>query len=314
MSRNEHAEETEVRLEPCVLTTPCMPWREDCTLAEDILRREVRRLLNDGFENLYIFGTAGEGYAVTDDMFRQAAAIFHEEMQASKGLRQLGVIAMSVPQVKARIDMGLETGFRMFQISLPPWGAVNDREMYGFFDAVLGAYPAATFMHYNISRGRRVITAAEYAKIAAAHPNLVAIKHGLASPRETVNLLTRAPELCHFFTELGYAYASLLGRCGLLVSVSIIAPAAARELFAAGQRQDARALARMTITWSKVLELVMECAASGQHMDGAYDKLFAKLADPDFPLRLLPPYQGSTDEEFRHFAAKIREHWPGEAG
>ncbi|MCI0622857.1 MAG: hypothetical protein L0387_14565 [Acidobacteria bacterium] len=32
-------------------------------------------------------------------------------------------------------------------------------------------------------------------------------------------------------------------------------------------------------------------------VDGAYDKLYAWLRDPSFPLPLLPPYQGFSDAE-----------------
>ncbi len=40
--------------------------------------------------------------------------------------------------------------------------------------------------------------------------------------------------------------------------------------------------------------------APGPHMDGAYDKMLVKLGMlPDFPLRLLSPYRGFTDDDYR---------------
>ena len=40
----------------------------------------------------------------------------------------------------------------------------------------------------------------------------------------------------------------------------------------------------------------------GPHMDGAYDKMLVKLRmSPDFPLRLLSPYTGFTDDDYRTF-------------
>ena len=48
----------------------------------------------------------------------------------------------------------------------------------------------------------------------------------------------------------------------------------------------------------------------GDRIDGAYDKLFAKMSDPDFPLTMLPPYAGSTDEEFRSFVRLLGERLP----
>ena len=57
------------RYRPCILATCCVPWREDFTFAEDIFRRSVRHLRAQGLRDLYIFGTAGEGYAVTEKQF-----------------------------------------------------------------------------------------------------------------------------------------------------------------------------------------------------------------------------------------------------
>ena len=125
-----------------------------------------------------------------------------------------------------------------------------------------------------------------------------------------LELLARAPELCHFMTEFDFAYASPFGRCGLLASLSTVSPRRCHELFAAGQRADAAALVEMTRKCAALRDLVLGSLNSGQHMDGAYDKLYAKLADPEFPLRLLPPYQGATDEEFRAFAERLRAELP----
>jgi hypothetical protein len=40
--------------------------------------------------------------------------------------------------------------------------------------------------------------------------------------------------------------------------------------------------------------------APGPHMDGAYDKMLVKLGMlPEFPLRLLSPYQGFTEDDYQ---------------
>lgn len=41
-------------------------------------------------------------------------------------------------------------------------------------------------------------------------------------------------------------------------------------------------------------------------IDGSYDKLFEKMYEPDMPLRLLPPYIGSSDEEYHNFVRLLR--------
>jgi hypothetical protein len=45
------------------------------------------------------------------------------------------------------------------------------------------------------------------------------------------------------------------------------------------------------------------------HMEGAYDKMFIKLHDPAFPLRLLPPYVSAGAAAFERFRAAIPEGW-----
>jgi dihydrodipicolinate synthase/N-acetylneuraminate lyase len=290
-----------MRLEPCILGTACLPWNPDFTLAEEIFRREIQSLLAHGLKDLYLFGTAGEGHAVTDRQFRRAGEIFFEETRSGSGLRQLGIIAQSVSQVRERIEIGLAIGFRFFQISLPSWGRLNDREMFGFFDQILGSYPQVRFLHYNILRGLRKLTGKEYARIAGDHPNLVATKSGGRNIGEDLGFMVHAPELCHFFTELDFAYASLFGPCGLLVSISALDFEKARMLFSAGQKKDSAALVSFSLQIQKMLALIFAACRSGQHMDGAFDKIYCKSRLAEFPLRLLPPYQGSSDEEFEEF-------------
>ena len=45
-------------------------------------------------------------------------------------------------------------------------------------------------------------------------------------------------------------------------------------------------------------------------MDGAYEKMLAKVLDPAMPLRLLPPYQGVTDGGFNQFMERVRAELP----
>ena len=51
-------------------------------------------------------------------------------------------------------------------------------------------------------------------------------------------------------------------------------------------------------------------ALGGNRIDGAYDKCFSKLLDLRFPLSLLPPYTGASDEAFAQFLAAVAEHHP----
>jgi hypothetical protein len=46
------------------------------------------------------------------------------------------------------------------------------------------------------------------------------------------------------------------------------------------------------------------------HIDGAYDKVVHKIAEPDYPLALLPPYEGAGEEAYLRYKATLTEHYP----
>ena len=110
-------------------------------LDEALFRHEVATLLSAGYSHLYVFGTAGEGYAVDDAQFEQVARVFVDEMRAGGAEPMVGVISLSLETILERIAFARDNlGVRLFQISLPSWGALEDAEVRTFFDTVLGTY------------------------------------------------------------------------------------------------------------------------------------------------------------------------------
>src|SRR5437762_11551606 len=91
------------RLPPAILATCCVPWNEDYSLAEDIFRRTVRLLFEKLTPDLYIFGTAGEGYAVSDAQFTAVCRAFQAELADTAARPMVGVISLSLPTIIERI-------------------------------------------------------------------------------------------------------------------------------------------------------------------------------------------------------------------
>jgi hypothetical protein len=69
---------------------------------------------------------------------------------------QVGIIALSTAQYVERIAIAYRMGCRMFQISLPSWGTLSDREAFRCIADVCEAYPDCRFLHYNLFRARRL--------------------------------------------------------------------------------------------------------------------------------------------------------------
>ena len=154
--------------------------------------------------------------------------------------------------------------------------------------------------------------------LAAAWP-LAARAQQLAVPVigllgvETPTLQARQLSAFHRgLSETGYVFGSQIGPCGLLVSISTTNAAEARAHFAAGRRGDIATLMRNQGELQDMIEKLLVLAADGARIDSAYDKILWKLHDPEFPLRLLPPYEAAhptAAEDFHRFLAATYPHW-----
>ena len=298
------------RYPQCILATCCVPWNKDFTFAEGIFRRQVRHLISQGIRDLYIFGTAGEGYAVSDRQFDEITRVFLDETRAPDVQSMIGVISLSLTTVIERIERARALGARRFQLSLPSWGALRGSELDVFFRETCGRFPDCEFLHYNLQRAQRLITPSEYGRLAECHPNLVATKNSTTDTQRLRGLLTEAPQLQHFITEAGFAEASMMGECGLLISVMNTNPALGRVYFDAGCRRDGTALAETGREASELIAELLKLVGPETHMDGAFDKIYCRVNDPQFPLRLLPPYAGTTEAVFEQFTQLLKKKYP----
>lgn len=260
--------------------------------------------------HLYIFGTAGEGYAVDDEQFAEITGEFQAEVTAGGGQPMVGVISLSLPTIVRRIAIARELGVRRFQISLPSWGALADAEVDAFFAHTCGRFPDCEFLHYNLLRTKRLLTPDEYARLADRHPNLVATKNSTDAIGRLAGLMRTASQLRHFFTETGFSYASRLGECGLLASASTLNHRRCRELFDAARNGDAAKLTAFDEELRAVTQELLAAVGAGPHMDGAFDKLLWRLHDDRFPLRLLPPYLGADESAVGQFIEGVRTRAP----
>jgi dihydrodipicolinate synthase/N-acetylneuraminate lyase len=287
------------RYPQAILVACPSPWDQQFELVEEIFREEVRQVLAAGFQHLYVFGTGGEGYAVDTRRFRQIVDLFYEETRAPDLNPMVGVIGLSTAQIVERIEYAHDIGFRIFQISLPSWGPLNDGDLLRFFADTCGQFPDSRFLHYNLPRTKRVLTGRDYARIIPEVPNLVATKTtggGIAAAEE---LIRYSSELQHFMGEGNFPHGSMFGECSLLASYAELSPRMTNALFEAGRTRDAGKLMRLQHAFQTMSTDLWAQPAPGPHMDGAYDKMLVKLGMlPEFPLRLLSPYQGFTEADY----------------
>ena len=91
------------RFPSTILATAVIPWDEEYRFQENLFRRQVR-LLRDGLTPyIYLFGTAGEGYAVSDQQFDAIVDAFRDEMLPGAH-PMVGVINLSLQTIIERIE------------------------------------------------------------------------------------------------------------------------------------------------------------------------------------------------------------------
>ena len=298
------------RYHRAILVSCEIPWNDVEELLEDVFRQEVRATL-ENFNNLYIFGTAGEGHAVTLTQFRDIAQIFWDETNRAGVHTMVGCIGMSTAQVVERVAVAHDIGFRMFQIVLPPWGVLSDREYITYFEDVCGSFPDSEFLHYNLRRAGRILQATDYMRIEQVAPNLVATKTTRSDPSETASLVTKT-ELQHFLGEANFTFGCLYGECSLLSSTAPMFPSRTRQFFQYGLNGQFEQLFRLEVEMSKAMEAFFAPATQvdTERIDGAWDKMIVRAGGINMPLRLLSPYHGFDLETFEACLASLKERYP----
>jgi len=288
------------------------PWDDDERLDEPMFRRATRHALNAGFEQLYVFGTAGEGYAVDTPRFGRVVEVFADELAGTETTWIIGVIGLSSANVIERVALAHELGARAFQISLPSWSTLNDEEVITYFETVCGAFDDSTFMHYNTERVGRIVDGALYSRIIDRVPNLVATKTMTSDLGTVAGVVRDTPELMHFLGEQSIAYGSLFGDVALLGTFGALAPEQSWELLGAAREGHHREAAEIGAWFGRLSADLFAPLFADRRVDGAYDKTIQKLSRgmDDFPLRMLSPYRTVSDDEFAGAVETLRRGYP----
>lgn len=292
-----------------VITSAVIPWTEDYKMDERIFREEIKAMLERGLKHIYLFGTGGEGYAVTDEQYEEIVAIFAEEMKLTESYPMVGLISLSYNTIIKRIKIAINYGIKDFLLAMPSWGALTDEEMRKFFVDVCGSFPDCRFLNYNLLRAKRLITANEFEDLAKEIPNFVGAKFCSKDFFVVRDISTNQSGLTFFVNEIAFIHGNWLGECGVLSAVGNCNIKRTLEFFNATMNGDIETSMKLSKELAGVHKGLSICCSKGK-MDGAYDKLYAKLINPEFPLRLLPPYTGFSDEEFESFRLYIKNNYP----
>ena len=290
-----------------MMCAACIPWTNDFQFDEASFRSEVKHLVDNAVKSIYIFGTAGEGYALNTKVFSQIVGVFLDECSKGENVMPMtGIISTSMMEILERIEIARDLGCKDFQIALPCWGALSNEEVVDFFKLVCNKFSDCRFIHYNNgARSKKLCTIDLYMKLAKEVDNLVAVKYSTSNTYEIYNTVKSDSPITFFLVDSGgYTYGSMVGTCGFLNSFASVDMNLAWKYFYAGQNNQYKKLFELD-QFYKELEACFSFIDRDM-IDSAYDKVIEKVANSDFNHFLFPPYKGLTDQEFAIVDKKMK--------
>jgi len=282
-----------------------IPWTHNGTLLREQLREVIHKLVKETCDGLYLFGTSGEGYAASDDEFREIVEIFVETTEDFTGFRQVGCFGLSSDQVKRRCRIVVENGLDSAQITLPFWKELNDLELAKYFEDVCGSFQELSFLLYNNPRNKRRLDGKELEAVHAVNPNLRGAKTGSGAWLDFYELITESPSIQHFVTEPAFLFCRGLGNVGLIPSSNYVSPKKCRAYYDAVVSNSLGSASQLhkeilRFYYTTAVPLVLK-----GYIDGAIDKAYVRIGGMNMSLDMKSPYLRLSDSDFRWLEKSI---------
>jgi dihydrodipicolinate synthase/N-acetylneuraminate lyase len=290
-----------------------LPWDQDDQFSPDLFHKAIQKLLQEGCDGLYLFGTSGEGYAVSDDEFTQIVDVFNESTDDFSGFRQVGCFGLSSDQVKNRCRIVLEVGLQSVQITLPFWKELNDLELVRYLSDVCGSFPELSFLLYNNPRNKRKLKGKELEELHGINPNLYAAKTGSGTWLDIFELITESPSLVHFVTEPAFLFSYGLGTVGLIPSSNYLFPQKSRAYYNAVISNDFHVAHRLHKDIIRFFHKTAVPLVHKGYIDGAIDKAYARIGGMDMPLNMKSPYRSLSNEDYTWLESIVNKEFNEES-
>jgi dihydrodipicolinate synthase/N-acetylneuraminate lyase len=286
-----------------------IPWDKDGCLLPDQFREAIHKLLGEGCDGLYLFGTSGEGYAVCDDQFTQIVEIFVDATADFTGFLQVSCFGLSSDQVKHRCKIAADRGVQSVQITLPFWKELSSAELVRYFEDVCGSFGELSFLLYNNPRNKRRLKGIEIEAMHQAAPNLRGVKTGSGAWLDFYELVTESPSVKHFVTEPAFLFCRGLNDVGLIPSSNYTSPKRCRAYYDAVLTNDLKTACRLHQQIVRFFHKTASPLVSKGYIDGAIDKAYAQIGGMDMPLNMKSPYIPLSDEDFQWLKSVVQDEF-----
>lgn len=222
------------------------PFKPDLSVDADLLRREVEALVQAGCPGVVALGSLGEGGSLSFDEKKAVLRLCREAL-GSRAALVAGVAAMTTAEAIRLAELGRETGCDGLMV-LPPYVYQGDwRETEAHFTAVIRSSPLPCMLYNNpIAYGTDVLPD-QVRALAAALPNLVAVKESSADVRRVTALRALVGDRLALFVGVDDLILEgiQVGAVGWIAGLADALPEESVRLFdlgVTGRSDEARAL------------------------------------------------------------------------
>ncbi len=281
-----------------------LPWRDDDTLDDDLLRQIVLRYKAAGVHGVYTTGTDGELSALDFPDFAHMVDVFAAATAEAGIAAQVGCTWLHTKGVLERVAYAVDRGIRCVQISQPFWTPLNDLELIRFFATISETFPDIGVVHYNLAKSR-FLHGRDYAKILPEAPTLIGSKHTGGDVGEITGCILHAPSMHHFVVDGQAMPAAMLGARGIYSFTVNLNPTWSLAFWDACARGDAAEAARAKLVEARFFE-----AWSASWGDVSASQALAKMATrcgiaPEMSLRVRAPYLAATEAQVGQLRALL---------
>jgi 1-pyrroline-4-hydroxy-2-carboxylate deaminase len=170
-----------------VLPAVTTPFDDNLEVDHLELGRQVRLVLDQGCSGVVPCGSLGEGATLSDD---ERARVIGTCISYAEGAPVVpGIAAASTRDAVRQAQAAEKLGASGLMV-LPPYIYSSDwREMSAHVGAVIAATPLPCMLYNNPPAYRTDFTPSQIAKLAAQHPNLVAVKESSGDVRRITAIL-----------------------------------------------------------------------------------------------------------------------------
>lgn len=291
--------------------TVLLPIQEDDAIDWRLLARELDALVAAGVSGAYSNGTAGEFFTLTEAEYERTSAMLAAAFTAAGIPFQIGASHFSAQTMLERIRVARSYGPAAIQVVLPDWFPVKNSEAITFLRRAAEVAGEIPLVIYNPPHAKQRLTAADWAEILPAVPQVASIKvpDGDSTWYEAMQPVMAMTAV--FVPGHHLATGVAHGAKGSYSNMAALHPAGAQRWYELMLTDLPEALRQEGLIRQFMDECITPLVRQEGYPNFAVDKYLCVLGDwCEMPVRVRFPYRSIPLDRLEQHRARLKELAP----